>query len=134
MKVTIKLRTIILVVACLILAVFALNYFSGTKHQLEVDKLNMELYTQGVEAEKYKIQVGEMEETVFEANALIISKDSEILKLKEDKERLRALNIKNVDVIGKLKARIEVLIDSVPPAETITVIEQPDGNYAKLPT
>jgi len=133
MKVTLNLSTIILVLTLVLAVGFALNHLSGRKHQLDIDMLNTTIYEQGVETETYKVQVNGLEETVFEAQALIITKDSEILNLEGNNARLKELNIKNVDVIGTLRARIAVLIDSIPPAETITIIEQPDGNYAKLP-
>ena len=133
MKVTLKLRTIIIAIIILIASIYLFIYMSGHNHQREIDTLNTELYESGMEVESYKIQVGELDETVFESGVILIEKDSEILKIKENNDRLRTLNIKNVDVIGKLHARIAVLIDSISPSEVITIIEQPDGNYAKLP-
>ena len=133
MKVTIKLRTVIIALIILTGLIFVFVWRSGHNHQLEVDNLSTALYEKGVEVESYQIKVGELEETVFEAEALIITKDSEILKIEGNNERLKELNIKNVNVIGRLEARIRVLIDSIPPSTTITIIKEPDGNYAKLP-
>jgi len=133
MIVKVKLRYIILAIAIVIASIWALKYISDTKHQLEVDSLSTELYGANMKVSEYVIEVNGLQETVAETNTIILSRDNEIFDLKEDKERLRALNIKQVDMIGRLEARIRVIIDSIPPSTPVVIIEKPDGVYAKLP-
>jgi hypothetical protein len=113
MKLTIELRWIIIPPVLLGCAVWLTIASVRGNHQREVDRLNTALYQSEQEITRYRIRVNGLEESVAEVNLIVVDKDSEILQLKEEKERLRELNIRKVSVIGSLEATVSLLKDSI---------------------
>jgi hypothetical protein len=131
--VKVRLWVIILVVALLTASIWALFKVSGARYQKEKDRLNIELFQANRENEQYTIQVNDLNEYVSELEVVVLSSDKDILRLKEEGERLKAQKIKDVKLIGSLQATINVLKDSIPPSDTIIIEEKRDGRYIKLP-
>lgn len=136
MKIEIRLLPAIFIVLIVISAVFALFKISGHRHQIDRDKLSTGLYRAQMEVKRYSVKVDSLTEYVAETDLIIVSRDKEIKRLAEEKARLKELNIKRINTIGKLNLRIEALMDSVPPSDTIIIKEDCDGEqgqYIKLP-
>lgn len=115
MKIELKLRHVVISVLVVLGLLYAVYSFMKDKMDSRVDTLSTQLYQSEQLVRNYKISVGSLRETVAETRLIVVGKDSEILNLKEERERLRALNIKNVSVIGRLEAQVNVLKDSIVP-------------------
>ena len=115
MKITLKLRTIIIAILIAVATLFVLKKIIDHKYQLEIESVQTELWVAKADVESYKIEIAGMTEYVSESDLLILSKDDEIFSLKKEGEVLRALNVKSLRVIGELEAQIEVFITDIPP-------------------
>ncbi len=105
MKLTINVYWIL----AIILVLTALYYVGGISPRKERDRANLSLYEANTAIKKYEAEIGDVKRYVSEKDLLIIENDKLIKDLKEENERLRELNIRNVSVIGSLKSEVNVL-------------------------
>jgi len=136
MTIQIKLWQVILILSVVSLSIFALFRWSEHKYQLKLDNASTALYRSDRDIKEYEIIVSNLSEYVSEQELLVVSKDEAIRSLKQETERLRALNIKHVNTIGELRMKIDILIDSIPPSDTLIIYKdcnQDIGSYVKLP-
>jgi hypothetical protein len=111
----IKIKHVLAVVAVIAVVIAIIFWRMGVNHAQEVDALNTRLWEANQDIRNYEIMVDNLAEHASETELLLVDKDSEIFQLTEEKERLRALNIKRVNAIARLEARISVLEDSIKP-------------------
>jgi len=77
------------------------------------DALQLGMFDQAKTMVRYKIEIDSLKEQVVEANLTVLHSDKALKESKEYGERLRKLNIRRVNAIGKLEMRIAVLEDSL---------------------
>lgn len=136
MKIQLRLIHVVLIVIALTTSIWAYLSFRMAKYQREQDRLNTELFEANKDIKEYEITVNNLAEYASEVEVQLVSKERALKKLSEEHERVRQLNIKNVNTIGKLRLRVQVLMDSVPPSDTIIIkqdCEGESGSYIKLP-
>lgn len=124
---------IILVLTFLMLLLSAVLFFGNRKYHSDINDANIALYKAQTEIKQYQIDVDGLRETVFETHLLLIDSDKKIFDLEEEGARLKELDVRRVKLIGELNAEIKILKDSIPPSDTVIIIQEPDGNYMKIP-
>ena len=97
-------------------------YLGGIRYRNQRDNVLVRLSQTSNEVSMYKVKLSDKDRFVAEQEAIIISNWKAIKSLEEEKERLRVLNIKNVQVIGKLNSEIEVLNKALSITDTLTQI------------
>jgi len=115
MKIEIKVKYLIALILLLGLCIYALSALSGHRHQLEVDSANLIALHKQDSIVGYSLYIDNLERTAYANEVLIMSSDKEIKRLSSEVERLKALKIKDVSLIGELKTEIEVLKKDVIP-------------------
>lgn len=133
MKITVNIFGILAIV--LVIGVF--YYLGGIKYRKERDNASVALYQAQQTLNSYQINVAALERSVTEQQVIIVSNDKYIKDLIQEKERLKALGIKNVNVIGELNSRIEVLNkklsvlpDTINITDTLNIL---DANCLPIP-
>jgi hypothetical protein len=136
MKITVRLRTVILVLGTITASTIVLFLLVRGKYHSELNNASVRLYEANQTVEEYTIEVNESREKVFQVNAIVVKRDAVIKQLTEEYERLQALNIKQANMIGELQLEIEIYKHSIPAADTIILYEecdQEEGPFIKLP-
>ena len=123
MKVEIKVKYLIIVILGVLLMIWALLAMSGYNSRLKVDKANIMVLSKRDSIVSYQIEVAGLKEQVYQSNLTVVSRDDDIFKLKEEKDRLKELNIKSINLIGNLKVRVSLLEDSIKPLIPAVPIE-----------
>lgn len=111
------------------------SYHKRYKSALEALKMTQEAYQDSIST--YKVRINGLEETVAQQGVIILSQRDAIKTGLLERERLRKLNIKTVRENTELKAKINVLKDSLAlPHETEVVYvntQDTSFNALKLP-
>ena len=105
MKLQFKVGTVILVLGLLALSFWV----GGCRHRKEADRLNVRLYDSEQTAKQSSETIAKQKVYISEATAQVVSSQSAIKTLKEEKDYLRNLHITDVRSISKLQLEISVL-------------------------
>jgi hypothetical protein len=125
MSVTIKSRTIAIIIAIAVLAIFLLGWGIGRKNRNNVsDRLTDSLYKQ---IEYLTIQIKEKDLYVAKVNQEVLSQAQAIADGDIARAELKALNLQKVSEITRLKGQVKILIDSIAHNGNVVIIKDCDS-------
>ena len=82
--------------------------------------------TLSAEVSHYTIRVDSLEEVVYESSLIVADRERDLILSRKQIERIKALNIRNVQVIGELNLRLQAYRDSLiirTGTDTVVLIE-----------
>ena len=108
MKLTFTVKQLLILLSVFGL-IFVLFMLSGRNHRLEVDRLNMSLYSTQNEVKASRITINNLEQQVYRSDAFVISTEKALKQSEEERETLKKLRIKDIQTISKLELEVSVL-------------------------
>jgi hypothetical protein len=96
----------VIIVLSLMLGSF---YFGKSSTRDERDNLNLSLLDAHRKVYEDSVTIAGLKHKTFTQNILIVTSESALKESQEEKERLKVLRVKDIQLIGKLNAKIAVL-------------------------
>lgn len=126
MTTKIKNRNLIIGILIGCLAIFAFGWYLS---RVKADRASESVISAlNGKITKYEYTIDELKKTAYAKDQLIIEQKQAIAQHLIDKEELKALNLKKVNEVTVLKAKVEILLDSLKHSGTVVTINTGDDD------
>ncbi len=125
MKLEIKNSHLILAIFCVFIATLAVGWYIGYKKAKSAYTVIID--TKNKEIEKYVLKLGEDSLYVLKVGQEITNLKNALNKGLLDKETLKALNLKYISEVTRLKGQIKILADSLETGANVIIVRDCDS-------